>query len=67
MVNRGAIRHYFASPFREMKKVRTNRQPDVSSLRLIEFKHICSRVAWEISDTPVLVSIKTLLSVLAVE
>ncbi len=37
MVNTRAIRHYLTSPFREMKKVWINRQPDVSSLRLIEF------------------------------
>lgn len=60
MVNTGAIRHYLASPFREMKTVRTNRQPDVSSLRLIEFLSIYAP-GWHGKDqTLVLVSIKTL-------
>lgn len=37
VVNTEAIRHYLASPFREMKKVQTNRGPDVSCVWLIEF------------------------------
>lgn len=37
VVNTRAIRHQCKRPFREMKGVQTNRGPDVTCLRLIEF------------------------------
>lgn len=44
MVNARAVHHQRKRPFREMKELRTNRGPDVTCLRLIEF---LSTYAWE--------------------